>query len=169
MNEFIDIKDILEQDEIILSYTGPINQKLIEGLSLVLNEFLKLNNISMSISLKIFAVFIEQTQNILYYSKNRGITLLGKKRDGSFFIFSGNETNRLQKERLEKKLEKVLTMNKDELKKAYKEARRTESDESSAGAGLGFFEMAKKSSKPIEYNFKKLAEDKYLFTLNVVI
>lgn len=178
IKELYNIKIEMEQDGVILSYTGPINQDIIEGLSSVVKEKLRLENISMGISLKIFAVFIEQIQNILYYSQDElkdmdtslrnGITIIGKSED-HFFVLSGNETTHFQKERLESKLEKVASMTKDELKKAYRDARRVESDEFSSGAGLGFLEMARKSSRPIEFDFKRLGEDRYFFSLNIII
>jgi hypothetical protein len=176
--ELYDIKSDMDRDGVILSYSGPINQDIIEGLSSVVKEKLKLENISMGTSLKIFAVFIEQIQNILYYSQDSliteegrlksGITIIGRRND-HFFVISGNETNQFQKERLEGKLKKLSKMSRDELKEAYKSARRVESDEFSSGAGLGFLEMARKSSQPIEYEFRDIGEDRFFFSLNIII
>jgi hypothetical protein len=170
----------MDRDGIILSYSGPINQDIIEGLSSVVKEKLKLENISMGTSLKIFSVFIEQIQNILFYSKDiqknessenlkNGLTVIGRISKEQFFVLSGNEVSEIQKERLSKKLDKVANLSKDELKKLYKEARKVESDEFSNGAGLGFLEMARKSSQPLEYNFEQIGEDKFFFSLNIIV
>ena len=62
-------------------------------------------------------------------------------------------------------------MDKDELKKYYKKQRREEAkEENSKGAGLGFIEMARRASSPIEYDILPAAEQgKYFFVVNVVI
>ncbi len=44
-------------------------------------------------------------------------------------------------------------MSKDELKALYKEQLRAEPEEGSKGAGLGFMEIARRASKPIEFDF----------------
>lgn len=172
-----DIKNGMDRDGIILSYNGPINQDIIEGLSSVVKEKLKYENLSMGTTMKIFSVFIEQVQNILFYSVNEfnnkhtlknGITIIGKNQDG-FFILSGNEVTEAQKKRLENKLEKLINLDKDALQKLYKDARRVESDEFSKGAGLGFLEMARKSSKPIQYTFTQISENNFFFSLNIII
>lgn len=176
-----DIKNGMDRDGVILSYNGPINQDIIEGLSSIVKEKLKYENLSMGTTMKVFSVFIEQVQNILFYSVNvtqnefdnkhtlkNGIIIIGKSQDG-FFILSGNEVTEAQKKRLESKLEKLINLDKDALQKLYKEARRVESDEFSKGAGLGFLEMARKSSKPIQYTFTQISENKFLFSLNIII
>ena len=180
----------MDKDGIILSYNGPVNQDIIEGLSSVVKEKLKYENLSMGTSLKIFSVFIEQIQNILFYSTptthdhnhinineneldkkhslKNGVTIIGKNNYG-FFILSGNEVTEAQKNRLEIKLEKIINLDRDGLQKLYREARKVESDEFSKGAGLGFLEMARKSSKPIQYAFKKIHDNNFFFSLNIII
>ncbi len=178
-----DVKNSMDKEGIILSYNGPINQDIIEGLSSVVKEKLKFENLSMTTTMKIFSVFIEQVQNILFYSVNpngssnssedktlkNGVTIIGKTIDNHFFILSGNEVAEHQKVRLESKLEKINGLDKDALQKLYKEARKVESAEFSKGAGLGFLEMARKSSKPIEYSFRKIENDCFFFSLNIVV
>ena len=44
-------------------------------------------------------------------------------------------------------------MSKDELKALYKEQLRAEPEKGSKGAGLGFMEIARRASKPIEFDF----------------
>jgi hypothetical protein len=41
--------------------------------------------------------------------------------------------------------------------------------EGSRGAGLGFIDMAKKASKPIEFDFRKLNENFSFFSMKTVI
>jgi len=60
-------------------------------------------------------------------------------------------------------------MNKDELKQFYKKKRKEEPKSSSKGAGIGFIEMARKSSEPIKFNFEKLTNDSSFFTIEIIV
>ena len=59
-------------------------------------------------------------------------------------------------------------MSKDELKALYKEQLRAEPEDGSKGAGLGFMEIARRASKPIEFDFTDLG-DYAFFALKATI
>jgi hypothetical protein len=165
----------MDRDGVIFSYSGPVNQAVVEGFGNVLRERLKRDNIGMGESIKIFSIFVEQLQNVIYYSDgssddnlNSGMIIIGN-RDDHYFISGSNEVTKEQKERVDDKLQKILSMTPEELKKEYKSARKRDSDEYSKGAGLGFLEMARKSSEPIKYQFEKISENRYYFTVNITV
>jgi len=176
INDIYSRKRSMDKDGIIFSYSGPVNQAVIEGFGNVLRERLNRDNIGMGESIKIFSIFVEQLQNVIYYSPkglnsnelNSGMITIGKIENG-YFVLGSNEVNQDQKDRLELKLKRIISMSSDELKKEYKNARKRDSDEHSKGAGLGFLEMARKSSKPLEYQFEKISENRYYFTINITI
>ena len=56
-------------------------------------------------------------------------------------------------------------MNKEELRALHKEQLRAEPEEGSKGAGLGFMEIARRASKPIEFDFADVDGDYAFFTL----
>jgi hypothetical protein len=60
-------------------------------------------------------------------------------------------------------------MSKDELKVHYKEQLRAEPEEGSKGAGLGFMEIARRASKPIEFDFTEVDADHSFFALKATI
>jgi hypothetical protein len=60
-------------------------------------------------------------------------------------------------------------MSKEDLKYSYKEQRGKGPEEGSKGAGLGFLEMAKKASQPIEFDFKDVDDHMTFFSLKTVI
>ena len=171
----------LKTEGIIFSFSGPISQNLLEGIGATLRQKMSLEETSTNVTQKVFSIFVELMQNIINYSVERGsgseadpelssgILVIGKKND-QFYIKSGNYINLAQKEFLEEKLPMIRKMDKDELKKYYKEQRRKEAKEGSKGAGLGFIEMARKASRPIEYDILPAADQgKYFFVINVVI
>ena len=65
-------------------------------------------------------------------------------------------------------LSRIREMSKDELKALYKEQLRADPEEGSKGAGLGFMEIARRASKPIEFDFTDLG-DYTFFALKATI
>ena len=59
-------------------------------------------------------------------------------------------------------------MSKEELRALYKEQLRADPEEGSKGAGLGFMEIARRASKPIEFDFTDLG-DYTFFALKATI
>jgi hypothetical protein len=60
-------------------------------------------------------------------------------------------------------------MSKDELKALYKEQLRAAPEEGSKGAGLGFMEIARRASKPIEFDFTEIDANYVFFALKATI
>jgi hypothetical protein len=168
-------------NEIIFCYSGPISQETIEGIGQTLRLDLKMENTNMSLSQSIFSVFIEQMQNILNYSAEKieknsefdkdvrvGVLVIGQEED-KFYIYCGNKIFNEDVENIKSKIDEISGLNKEELKVLYKKKRRMKSDESSKGAGLGLIEMARRSGKPLKYEFKPLNSEFTFFTIKVLI
>lgn len=171
----------LKKEGIIFSFSGPVSQNLLEGIGATLKQKMSLEETSTNVTQKVFSIFVELMQNVINYSAERGsageeepelsfgILIIGKKND-QFYIKSGNYISRAQKESLEEKLPMIRKMDKDELKRYYKQQRRKEAVDGSKGAGLGFIEMARRASRPIEYDILPAEEEeRHFFVVNVVI
>jgi len=133
----------------------------------------------MGISQKVLYMFVEQAQNITRYSPDQiqnsdqasmsyGSVAIGTEGD-KFYIMCSNRVEKTKVPALQEKLEAIAAMSQEELKALYKEKMRSEPDEGSKGASLGFIEMARKSSEPIEFDFIENDETYDCFTLKVVI
>jgi hypothetical protein len=84
-------------------------------------------------------------------------------------VFAGNLVERADVERLRAKLTRIRGMSKDELKALYKEQLRAAPEEGSKGAGLGFVEIARRASKPIEFDFAEIDGTHAFFALKATI
>lgn len=166
---------------VILYYCGPIAHSSIEGVAQTLRKNLEYEEVKNMTSQSVFSVFIEQMQNILNYSAERltnadtienelrvGVVVIGRKSDG-YYILCGNKVYNSDIADLKEKIELVCHKNKEELKALYKERRRKEPESTSKGAGLGLIEMARKGSKPIEYEFTPIDNEFSFFTIRVVV
>jgi hypothetical protein len=165
------LENVLEENGILfLTYGGFFTQSLIAGMTEVLEKEVEEAALSMKISNNIFVVFIELSQNVMNYSKKlktkdgfdpKGLIYVGKKED-HYFVESKNIISLSDKEKIDKKLQEIQKLSHDEIKKLYKEVRRSGRDSHSKGGGLGFLEIAKKVSS-FEYEFSTLQEDKLYF------
>ncbi len=178
MNSLFKHKQELDSDGIIFSFSGPMNHEIIESIGCAIR--VKIGEGAegdKKVALKVFAIFVEQVENVINYSVEKdpvacthsfGIVVVGKK-DGLFFISGGNRIESAKQVKLEKYLTSLAAMDKDELKVFYKKQRRAEKSGDSKGAGIGFIEMARKSSKPLEFNFQKIDEQHSFFTIKICI
>ena len=99
-----------------------------------------------------------------------GICVVGyDKRVGYYYVCSANVMSPESVPRLSEKLDKIIAMNKTELREYYKELRRSGKETHGRGAGLGFLEMAKRSALPIQYSISKLDNSKAFFEIKVYI
>ena len=180
LNDIQGIYHQLQERGIIFSFSGPISQSLLEGIGQTLKQKMTLEETSKNIIQKVFAVFVELMQNIINYSAQKvtseeaeqeisyGVLIVGKQED-HFYIISGNYIQKEQEAALQEKLTMVQSMDHKELKQYYKQQRRLQADDASKGAGLGFIEMARKASQPIEFEIARMENGLSFFVVKAII
>ena len=87
--------------------------------------------------------------------------------DPFLHIFSSNLVTEDAKSFLEEKLSIINTLNKDQIKEYYMKAFKEGSFSQKGGAGLGLIEMAKKSQRPIQTDFKKIDKGVFAFSMQI--
>ena len=86
-----------------------------------------------------------------------------------YVVQAGNVEVQKDVERLRTRLTKIRDMNKEELRALHKEQLRAAPEEGSKGAGLGIMEIARRASKPIEFDFTDVDGDYAFFTLKASV
>ena len=71
-------------------------------------------------------------------------------------------------QKIETKLLEIIDMDKESLKKRYRELRKSGVNTHEKGAGIGIYEIAK-LAKEVSYKFDKINDDKYYFYFNVIV
>lgn len=181
LGELYDFKQNLTKSGIFFSFSGPMSQDLLVEIGAILRQKLKLKEASNTTIIRLFSMVVELVQNIIHYSAEKypkaddskeclrlGIITVGYK-SGNYFVKSGNMIENSVSEKLNIRLRKIQKMDKYELKMYYRELRKREPDSESKGAGLGFVEMAKKSSKPIEFSIRTIDDEFSFFTIKLTI
>ncbi len=178
-NNVNSIKKIVQKEGIVfLTYGSFLSQTLIAGMTEVLEKEAEASDLSMGFSANIFTIFIEIGQNMMNYSKSlddgskgsktEGIIIVGKEKDDLFYIDSQNIVTEKDKNIIEKKLIEISTLDKDGIKKKYRELRRSGKDAHGKGAGIGFYEIAKRCSSQ-DYEFIPLDNGMYNFHFEATI
>jgi hypothetical protein len=184
--DLFDFRSVLQRKGIIFAYSGYVTEQVLSGVGDAIKQKLTIENTDTKTFRNVFAVFVEQMQNIIRYSAEKvplvsvgkgtkpplelryGILTIGKEGD-DYVIYAGNLIDRADSERIRKRLERVSGMDKAQLKKLYKEQLRAPADKDSKGAGLGFTEIARRTTKPIEFDFMDFDDDFIFFALKASV
>ncbi|MBM7559525.1 SiaB family protein kinase [Marinitoga litoralis] len=175
----LELKKKIAESNIIMSFIGPFSQGIIEEIGKALREYMKKDKNLNAPENNIFSVFIEQSQNIKNYEKiltedekkhffSESILLIGKS-EQKYFICSGNIIKKEDVENLKDYINNINSLSKDEIKLLYKRKLKENIKSDNNGAGLGFLEIAKRTSDKIKYDFIKLDEKYYYFILIIKI
>lgn len=186
LQNLYDFKNDLNRRGIFFCFSGPVSQDLLVEIGATLKLKMELEEAHNAVALRVFSMVVEQAQNVIHYSaekcpKDRILPGSGKQDELSigiisvgyegehYFVLCGNRVYNEDVERLRERLTRLRKMDKEELKKFYKEQRKKGPDDKSKGAGLGFIDMAKKASQPIEFDFRKIDEKFSFFSTKTVI
>jgi len=171
----------MQKEGVILYFNGPVSQVVVESIAELMRSKMRAEDAGMGSVQRVFAVLVEQMQNIVRYSSERhvdnpghqgemahGQVVVGRERDGRFFVACGNKILSEDSGVLSKQIEMLQSMSQDELKAYYRERRKEPDLASAKGAGLGFVEMARKASQPLDYDIVPVDNGMSFFSMKVV-
>ena len=163
-------------NDVMFCYSGYMTQAVLEGLGMALRAKLTLDQAERSVAKNLFAVFVEQVQNVARYSAQRegdtddqaelrsGILAIGKDQAG-YFVACGNLVHKPAVEKLRDELVELQHLDRPELMALYKETLKRGPPEGSKGAGVGFLDIARLASRGVEFDFLDVDEELSFFTV----
>lgn len=169
----------LSDQGILMSFSGPFSHSIIEELGKAVKNHLENAQVTRSALMDVFAVYIEQAQNVRNYIarwerhsdqarlENSGIVVIARE-EARYVVSSGNLLSRADAPALAARLERLRALDKAGLKALHKEQMRQPLTEE-GGAGLGLTEMARKASEPLEHMLRAVDDQYLFFSLRVVI
>ncbi|MBF0293864.1 MAG: hypothetical protein HQL96_01635 [Magnetococcales bacterium] len=169
------IRKLLEDENVLFCYSGPMNEGLLPGLGQLVKQKIAVETDHPGTVQNVFSILVEQIQNVIRYATDRDASELGHGtltvgRDGTgFFVTCGNRVENDQANRLREKLTSIRAMDRDELKVMYRQILKGEVPEGSKGAGVGFVDIARRSSQPIEFDFITIDDQYSYFALKAII
>lgn len=175
------LKNNLNRNSIFLCFRGPFTQELMVEIGALLKSKLESAAATPSTILKVFSVFIEQSQNIIRHSAEpiltdkanqtdhtSGVIAVGLK-GKTYFVTAGNRIENRQVDPLRNRLIQLQNMDREALNKLYREQRRNGPAFDESPAGLGLIELARKASQPVEFDFEAVDDTYSFFSIKAVI
>lgn len=170
----------MNNGDVLLAYKGSITAELITNVLGVVET--KLDHvIEKSITKKkIYNILVESLQNLYHHVDelpeelnneldiNFGIFVVSKL-DDNYAIRTGNFIRKDKIKSLKERLDKIKSLNKDELKELYKFVLNNQKFSDKGGGGLGLIDIARRTDGRIDYQFNDFDTDFSFFNLNVVI
>lgn len=163
---------------LILVYEGEFTQEITKSVLAMAERNMDAIGEESSIKRKVFNVMVECLQNIVkhsdeiedvnYTDRNSAVFMMGKQ-DDRYIITSGNPVTNDKIEILQDKIEHINSLDKEGLKKLYKEKIKKSELSPKGGAGLGFIDMARKSGQKLQFDFEPINDHISFFSLKAVI
>jgi len=172
------MRDRYNQQQIMLCFNGPISRSLIEEIGNALRNYLEADHAHPSSAMDVFAVYIEMTQNIRHYTREKNWTdqqagatvVVSRDENGRYVVSAGNLIETADGEALVKAVDSLAQLDKVQLKAMYKEQLRKPRDEHViSGAGLGLIDIARKSSEPLRASLQPASDGLGFVSLSAVI
>lgn len=168
----------MQQDNLGYIYRGLFTQTITDSIISLAESNLETTGESSKVKKRVFSIMVECLQNITRHqtvegeefndSSIPGIFMIQRKED-SYFITSGNVVPNLAMPKLRSQLEKINSLQQDELKEYYKQILEDGSISDRGGAGLGLIEMARKSGNKLTFDFASVNADISYFYLHTAI
>lgn len=177
MQDLLRLKDCFTEQGILIGFNGAFTHSIIEEIGNAIRRYLEGENLDRGAITDVFAVYIEQTQNVRNYIARRGfadprrnsaIVVIGY-RDGQYLIRSGNTIAVDDVPELTERLRVINGLDREGLKRLYKERLRAPRDAAASGAGIGLIDIARRAADKLEYAFDPLEEGYAFFSLTVSV
>jgi len=155
----------VQHDELEYIYRGHVSQNITESILSLAETNLEQTEDKASLKKKIYFIMVEGLQNITrhqdkdeYMTTEKTSIFVIKRKKTKYLITTGNLIERVNCPPLQAKLEKINSLEKEELNKYYKEILHSGGISDRGGAGLGLIEMSRKSGSKLYFRFKELDE-----------
>lgn len=175
-------KNDLDNHGVILCFSGVVSQEILSTFAeMIESKFESEGFADMTAARNIFAIFVELTHNIISYSSNAtvvgdnkkqspGVIVIGRDAALSkFYIKSGNTIEASSQDKIAERIDSIKNLDKEELKTLYKEHRKSGKNTHGRGGGLGFLEIQRKASEPLEYTFNKIDDNNLFFCVQAIV
>lgn len=162
-------KQLMNDNQLVLMYTDVITSQTLQNLTAITEDKLSAQNTENRVKKKVFNVMMECIQNITRHGQKdhkstmSSVFILGKDQEERFFVISGNNISKKDREPLQSRLDHLNDLDADQLHEHYLEVIDNGEISERGGAGLGFIDILRKSKSKIEYHFHPVEDEDALF------
>lgn len=168
------VREVMVAENIVFSFSGLISQSLTEFMIETATKQFEENGYDKKMTKSFFLIAIEMLQNVMSYSKQKliqdgnkytspGILVVGFDDERQkYYVSTSNEIEQNDNHKeLINKIDYINSLDEKQQRKLLREKLKSAEDTHDRGAGVGFIEMAKRSSEKLEYSFEKLGNKIY--------
>jgi hypothetical protein len=174
-----DFYDKMDRNNILLSFKGDITAELLTSILQIIES--KMDNMQEEPKLrkKVYIVLVELLQNLYHHMDDpsleanaemarTAIFMIGKE-NNHYNVITGNYIKNDRVPNLKKKMDEINSLTPEEVKEHYKRTLNNGQMSEKGGGGLGMIDIARRTGKPLFYDFVPINDNFSFFTLNVVI
>lgn len=178
---YLKSKRILDDNGIVMAYSGYLSENVLASLGETLRHRLVADATDWVSIKRVFSLFVEQTQNIIRYSAERlespdgcatdignGMVAVGYS-DGAIFVLCGNTIDGATVPDITSRLDYLRQLDREGLKRVYKQKLREPAEPASKGGSLGLVEIARRSSRPLEYGISWCSDEQAFFCIKAFV
>ena len=175
----VDKYKLLGSDTVLLEHEGSVDKQVLLDILPTLEEILDKEQVDRQRKRKIVNIAIETLQNLQLHSfpvedsKHSDLPPLFvlSKAGKTISITIGNLVLNYERTVLEDKINKINSLNEEEVKFLYGVIMKQTVVKFSTkgGAGLGLIDMKKKSGNPLDYTFQKIDDKVCYFSLKISV
>jgi len=170
----------LNDDDVLIAYKGSVSSELISNVLDVVESRMDDYSEASKTRKKVYNVLVESLQNLYHhieslppelqkdFDEKFGILVVSRVKS-KYKISTGNFIEAGKVGQLRSRLDKINSMNPDELKDMYKFILNHQRLSEKGGGGLGLVDIARKTGNPLEYSFHKYDPRYSFFNLDVYI
>ncbi len=176
-DELSRIREDFTREGVMICFNGAFAHSIIEEIGNALRRYLQEQEEKKSSALDVFAVYIEQAQNIRNYlarkrfadAASSSAIIVIARRGERYVVSSGNVVDGDDRAALTARLEQVRAADAAELRKLFKERLRSGTRDPEGGAGMGLIEVARRCTEPLQFAFHPVEGGRSFFCLTAVI
>ncbi len=172
--------NMLHNGEVLFEYKGTVSAEWINGVLENIENKLDAVNEDPKIKKKMYNVLVEGLQNLFHHIEELPEDLRGKynskfgvfvvkKFESGYKVSMGNFITTSKIKYLKDKIDKINSLNVEELKDMYKFILNHQKLSAKGGGGLGLIDMARKTGNKLEYDFYDYNDEFSFFNLDVKI
>ena len=173
---FINWYESLQKNNIIFMFKGDFNQALVNSIVKLVDGLSDLANEGVLARQRMTGTIVESLQNICRHGESPGGNdtvkpgiLMLRKKENAYVLDIGNNLSTSKVEHLREYIEKINGLDDEGLKKFHTEVLQNTELFGKYGADLGLINIARKSQKGFEYDFRIINDTYSFFSLEVSI
>ena len=170
----------LNDGDVLIAHKGDISGELISKILETVESRLDEYEESPKVKKKMYNVLVESLQNLYHHIEvlpeemqesfdTRFGILVIRREEGKYRVSTANFISPEKVDVLKNKIDKINSMEKEELKDMYKFILNHQRLSEKGGGGLGLVDIARKTGNKMVYTFEKYNDEYFFFNLDVFI